>query len=214
MTSRLLATVFLLPLCAVAQTQVPNVFEDGTPATAAEVNENFEVLSKKTRTYDLYSGDVLVGRVHPFSSEERIILFSEQGYFLYANQRWAGNDYLYEVFSGTARFFTEGDCGGQAYSDFLNAPYYDDRKGVVVGSKMTFELEFITFDETQVITGADVRSYKNASGCFVISSGYSPSNKLHPALPNNPTVTGFDFEVVRVGDDDVYIPATRFKLMP
>ena len=27
---------------AIAQTQVPNVFEDGTPATAAEVNENFQ----------------------------------------------------------------------------------------------------------------------------------------------------------------------------
>ena len=27
---------------AIAQTQVPNVFEDGTPASAAEVNENFQ----------------------------------------------------------------------------------------------------------------------------------------------------------------------------
>lgn len=44
MISRLLAIAFLLPLCATAQTQVPNVFEDGTPASAAEVNENFEAL--------------------------------------------------------------------------------------------------------------------------------------------------------------------------
>ena len=44
MISRLLAIAFLLPLCAIAQTQVPNVFEDGTPASAAEVNENFEAL--------------------------------------------------------------------------------------------------------------------------------------------------------------------------
>ena len=29
---------------ALAQTQVPNVFEDGTPATAADVNENFDAL--------------------------------------------------------------------------------------------------------------------------------------------------------------------------
>ena len=36
------ATLLLLPLSALAQTQVPNVFEDGTPATAAEVNENFQ----------------------------------------------------------------------------------------------------------------------------------------------------------------------------
>ena len=38
----LLAILLLLPLSALAQTQVPNVFEDGTPASAAEVNENFQ----------------------------------------------------------------------------------------------------------------------------------------------------------------------------
>ena len=64
------------------------------------------------------------------------------------------------------------------------------------------------------MAGADLRSYTSTSGCAVIPSSYNPSNKLHPALPNNPTVTGFDFEVVRVGDDDVYIPAARFKLVP
>ena len=42
MTHPLLAILLLMPLSALAQTQVPNVFEDGTPASAAEVNENFE----------------------------------------------------------------------------------------------------------------------------------------------------------------------------
>ena len=44
MTKPLLAILLLLPLSALAQTQVPNVFEDGTPATAAEVNENFQYI--------------------------------------------------------------------------------------------------------------------------------------------------------------------------
>ena len=44
MTKPLLAILLLLPLSALAQTQVPNVFEDGTPASAAEVNENFDSL--------------------------------------------------------------------------------------------------------------------------------------------------------------------------
>jgi len=44
MTKPLLAILLLLPLSALAQTQVPNVFEDGTPASAAEVNENFDAL--------------------------------------------------------------------------------------------------------------------------------------------------------------------------
>ena len=42
---RLLTAVLLFAsFHAVAQTEVPNVFEDGSPASAAEVNENFEAL--------------------------------------------------------------------------------------------------------------------------------------------------------------------------
>ena len=40
----LTAALFFASFNAVAQTQVPNVFEDGTPASAAEVNENFDAL--------------------------------------------------------------------------------------------------------------------------------------------------------------------------
>ena len=42
MAKPLIGILLLLPLSVLAQTQVPNVFEDGTPATAAEVNENFQ----------------------------------------------------------------------------------------------------------------------------------------------------------------------------
>ena len=42
---RLLVVVLLFASALVeAQTQVPNVFEDGTPASAAEVNANFDAL--------------------------------------------------------------------------------------------------------------------------------------------------------------------------
>ena len=40
----LTAALFFASFNALAQTQVPNVFEDGTPATAADVNENFDAL--------------------------------------------------------------------------------------------------------------------------------------------------------------------------
>ena len=43
----LTAILLLLPLSVLAQTQVPNVFEDGTPASAAEVNENFQYVLEK-----------------------------------------------------------------------------------------------------------------------------------------------------------------------
>ncbi|GIR70210.1 MAG: hypothetical protein CM15mP74_14610 [Halieaceae bacterium] len=42
MTKPLLAILLILSPSALAQTQVPNVFEDDTPASAAEVNENFQ----------------------------------------------------------------------------------------------------------------------------------------------------------------------------
>ena len=42
MIRRSFIALLLLPLSAVAQSQVPNVFEDGAPALAAEVNENFQ----------------------------------------------------------------------------------------------------------------------------------------------------------------------------
>jgi hypothetical protein len=38
----LIAILLSLPLSALAQTQVPNVFENGKSAMAAEVNENFQ----------------------------------------------------------------------------------------------------------------------------------------------------------------------------
>lgn len=42
MIRRSFIALLLLLLSALAQPQVPNVFEDGTPASAAEVNENFQ----------------------------------------------------------------------------------------------------------------------------------------------------------------------------
>jgi hypothetical protein len=38
-------TAVAASIAAIAQTQVPNVFEDGTPASAAEVNANFDALA-------------------------------------------------------------------------------------------------------------------------------------------------------------------------
>ena len=42
-----LTTLTLVPLLSMAQTQVPHVFEDGTPARAAEVNANFDKLESE-----------------------------------------------------------------------------------------------------------------------------------------------------------------------
>ena len=42
MRSLIAIAALVTSVSAIAQTQVPNVFEDGTPASAAEVNENFQ----------------------------------------------------------------------------------------------------------------------------------------------------------------------------
>ena len=77
MISRLLATVFLLPLCALAQTQVPNVFEDGTPATAADVNENFEALESaidsNDEDFELFRADTQLALPPSNCSTDQII---------------------------------------------------------------------------------------------------------------------------------------------
>jgi len=42
MRTLLTIAALVTSISAVAQSQVPNVFEDGTPASAAEVNANFQ----------------------------------------------------------------------------------------------------------------------------------------------------------------------------
>ena len=54
MTKPLLAILLVLPLSTLAQTQVPNVFEDGTPAKAAEVNANFDALETAIDAIPIY----------------------------------------------------------------------------------------------------------------------------------------------------------------
>lgn len=49
----LLASLLLLPLPALAQTQVPHTFTDGTPALASEVNENFDALADGVNAQDV-----------------------------------------------------------------------------------------------------------------------------------------------------------------
>ena len=69
MIRRSLVALSLLPLSVLAQTQVPNVFEDGTPASAAEVNENFDAL--ETAIDDVSAGadgkSILNGTAAPSS---------------------------------------------------------------------------------------------------------------------------------------------------
>ena len=49
----LLASLLLFPLSALAQTEVPNAFSDGTPALAAEVNENFTAVADGVNAQDV-----------------------------------------------------------------------------------------------------------------------------------------------------------------
>ena len=49
----LLASLLLFPLSSLAQTEVPNAFSDGTPALAAEVNENFTAVADGVNAQDV-----------------------------------------------------------------------------------------------------------------------------------------------------------------
>ena len=52
MRSVLAIAALIASVIAIAQTQVPNVFEDGTPAAAADVNENFDTLESAIDSND------------------------------------------------------------------------------------------------------------------------------------------------------------------
>ena len=49
----LLASLLLFPLFSLAQTEVPHTFTDGTPALAAEVNENFTAVADGVNAQDV-----------------------------------------------------------------------------------------------------------------------------------------------------------------
>ena len=52
MRSVLAIAALIASVTAIAQTQVPYVFEDGTPAAAADVNENFDTLESAIDSND------------------------------------------------------------------------------------------------------------------------------------------------------------------
>ena len=71
------AILLLLPLSALAQTQVPNVFEDGTPASAADVNANFDALESaidsNDEDFELFRADTQLALPPSNCSTDQII---------------------------------------------------------------------------------------------------------------------------------------------
>ena len=66
MRSFIAIAALVASISAFAEAQVPNVFEDGTPATAADVNENFQCVMENA------SGGCSVSPVRPSAPRRAI----------------------------------------------------------------------------------------------------------------------------------------------
>ena len=105
MRSVLAIAALIASVIAIAQTQVPNVFEDGTPAAAADVNENFDTLESaidsNDEDFELFRADTELALPPSDCSTDQII-------------KWNGSAWVCSDPSGAAGPQGEkGDTGPQ-----------------------------------------------------------------------------------------------------
>ena len=96
----LLASLLLFPLSALAQTEVPNAFSDGTPALAAEVNENFTAVADGVNAQDVRIQNVESAIAGP---EKMVFLgYAEGAGFNYLFDHYAKNQICKDTYSNPA----------------------------------------------------------------------------------------------------------------
>ena len=130
----------------IAQTQVPNVFEDGTPASAAEVNENFDALESaidansgvtESDAVFLYSDDRVVGPLHPHSSSMEPLILTSAGFLMrmtYLTNAPGDPTTTSDFYTGSVVYLTD-NCEGQSYGAVWNYPNYRVRGEIFFSSR-------------------------------------------------------------------------------
>jgi hypothetical protein len=199
-TARLL---LLLAFCSTAaltqaQTVVPHTFQDGTPAEASEVNENFDALAE---SIDEGWGGRFVfksaGEVLGFAFSEREFV-SRQGY----------HSYLFRdtgTIAGGDVSFQSADCSGPAYYGGADTNYPDSEEKyrgkppgfvfVADGSSYWAVPHSATL---QVVTLNSELGYWGEGDCYSYSV---PLTALRPnVVPNDPAVTGIQNKGAQDGE--------------
>ena len=174
------ARLLLLALCstaalAQAQTVVPHTFQDGTPAEASEVNENFDALAESI-------DEAAVGRIVLKVGEEvlgypvgDIGFVTQQGFYtlLYGN----GTIELGGI------YWESDDCSGQAYGGWVRRSglvFFNGDRSTGLGAYWAVPLD---------ATGQEIntRSTRYGAQTCVANTGRFTGFKI---VPNDPAVTG------------------------
>ena len=190
-TARLL---LLLAFCSTAaltqaQTAVPHTFQDGTPAEASEVNENFDALAESIDEgwggrLVVKSAGVVLGAIMA-----DYMFITRQGYrsHIYSDGR---GEY-------SPIFFEGDDCSGNAYSSDIGN--VGELKNAGLSSYWVIPLT--TTLETPIIRSFLERALFYDGGPAVCAPGTNPQTTLARAVPNDPAVTGIQNKGAKGGEE-------------
>ncbi len=198
------AIVLLLSTSVFGQTQVPNTFQSGQPARAAEVNANFSELENAVnqnaddistntaaisantaaiqgtgspRVFD--GGDNEIGSLVSINDNRlTFAIITQQGYLF---TMWPRDGMI--LGTGTAISFASSDCTGTGYMANAFGGY------VASSFDSTGAPSLYYIDKNSLpVTNFSIASFiADASGCIVTAGQLEWA---FPVVPNDPTVTG------------------------
>jgi len=190
-TARLL---LLLAVCSTtaaltqAQTVVPHTFQDGTPAEASEVNENFDALAESID--EGWGGQIVIksaGEVLGFAFSGGFI--TRQGYYSSVSTD-----------SGAIRrgyvFFENTNCSGPGYSNIVNRG-----AGSVFSTGVSRYWVVPLTSSLQTVNArsllGDAQAYNNQ--CTIVNPVYVIT--VPNVVPNDPAVTGIQNKGAQGGEE-------------
>jgi hypothetical protein len=208
----------MLSSIAVAQTQVPNDFQAGTPARAADVNANFDALENAINGHASDIADNaaniatnaagIAANTAALSNPTAVRWLANGqvvGTFLHNNALLTFEDYevRWEYSSGQIStvgdgylFYLDTDCQGQAYArETILIGNFIGNGGAVVSSPFSgdpIRLYYWDADSTLIVNQTFLSTLSEANG------GCSNSDNVgvdaYPVDPNDPAVTGVSSE--------------------
>lgn len=167
----LLASLLLFPLSSLAQTEVPNAFSDGTPALAAEVNENFTAVADGVNAQDVRIQAVESAIAGP---EKMVFLGYAEGH---TTITYANNQICKDAYSNPAARWVTTEAW-QALMDEGQIPLPSAEAGIRAS------------DTVWTGSGANVYS-PTVRASFVVSAGcyIRPDARLSCAYPSPAVLT-------------------------
>jgi hypothetical protein len=209
------ATAFVTSPIALAQTQVPNEFQAGTPARASEVNANFDALEAAIdqnaaeleilpRPLRVSANGQILG-MYIGGLAQSIVYTAQDYFFLVHAQRntiaWNPPGDMFVISNDSRVYYEDGSCSGQGYIPTTNnnpeaAPGYGP---VAITHGMVFRNgagDTFYVPKTAQPTNIQPDWLKRPDGITCIFAG-AVNDWWVEVLPNDPAVTGVPNEVIQ-----------------